>query len=69
MTEISLFFKDLCSSTLRIENLVQMAENIVVISNKMKMILQPRLFDMMEHLAIHLVHESLLGGPVQYRWM
>ncbi|KAK1434348.1 hypothetical protein QVD17_00087 [Tagetes erecta] len=23
----------------------------------------------MEHLVIHLAHEALLGGPVQYRWM
>ncbi|WMV24037.1 hypothetical protein MTR67_017422 [Solanum verrucosum] len=69
MTEISLFFKDLCSSTLRVENLVRMAKNIVVISNKLEKILPPRFFDVMEHLPIHLVHEALLGGPVQYRWM
>ncbi|KAK6775876.1 hypothetical protein RDI58_026877 [Solanum bulbocastanum] len=69
MEEISLFFKDLCSSTLRVENLVQMAKNIVVISNKLEKILPPGFFDVMEHLPIHLVHEALLGGPVQYRWM
>ncbi|WMV07895.1 hypothetical protein MTR67_001280 [Solanum verrucosum] len=69
MTEISLFFKDLCSSTLRVENLVRMAKNIVVISNKLEKILPPGFFDVMEHLPIHLVHEALLGSPVQYRWM
>nr|GEU87157.1 hypothetical protein [Tanacetum cinerariifolium] len=26
-------------------------------------------FDSMEHLVIHLTHEAILGGPVQYRWM
>ncbi|WMV23710.1 hypothetical protein MTR67_017095 [Solanum verrucosum] len=69
MAEISLFFKDLCSSTLRVENLVEMAKNIVVISNKLEKILPPGFFDVMEHLPIHLVHEALLGGPVQYKWM
>ncbi|XP_049368611.1 uncharacterized protein LOC125833494 [Solanum verrucosum] len=69
MAEISLFFKDLCSSTLRVENLVRMAKNIVVISNKLEKILPPGFFDVMEHLPIHLVHEALLGGLVQYRWM
>ncbi|WMV49787.1 hypothetical protein MTR67_043172 [Solanum verrucosum] len=69
MTEINLFFKDLCSSTLRVENLVRMAKNIVVISNKLEKILSPGFFDVMEHLLIHIVHEALLGGPVQYRWM
>ncbi|WMV40442.1 hypothetical protein MTR67_033827 [Solanum verrucosum] len=66
-----LFFKDLCSSTLKVENLVRMAKNIVVISNKLEKILPPGFFDVMEHLPIHLVHEhkALLGGPVQYRWM
>ncbi|KAK6803440.1 hypothetical protein RDI58_001224 [Solanum bulbocastanum] len=69
MAEINLFFKDLCSSTLRVENLVWMAKNIVVITNKLEKILPPGFFDVMEHLPIHLVHEALLGGPVQYRWM
>ncbi|KAK6779894.1 hypothetical protein RDI58_022078 [Solanum bulbocastanum] len=69
MAEISLFFKDLCSSTLKVENLVRMAKNIVVISNKLEKILPPGFFDVMEHLPIHLVHEALLGGLVQYRWM
>ncbi|XP_049410700.1 uncharacterized protein LOC125873917 [Solanum stenotomum] len=69
IAEISLLFKDLCSNTLRVENLVRMAKNIVVISNKLEKILPPGFFDVMEHLPIHLVHEALLGGPVQYRWM
>ena len=69
IAEISLFFKDLCSSTLRTNNLVRMAKNIVVITNKLEKILPPGFFDVMEHLLIHLVDEALLGGPVQYRWV
>ncbi|WMV55100.1 hypothetical protein MTR67_048485 [Solanum verrucosum] len=46
-----------------------MAKNTVVIRNKLEKILPPGFFDVMEHLPIHLVHEALLGGPVQYMWM
>ncbi|XP_060210890.1 uncharacterized protein LOC132637885 [Lycium barbarum] len=69
MTEISLFFNDLCSSTLREDNLSRMDYNIPVITNKLERILPPGFFDVMEHVAVHLVYEARLGGPVQYRWM
>ncbi|XP_060183229.1 uncharacterized protein LOC132613202 [Lycium barbarum] len=69
MTEISLFFKDLCSSTLRVDNLERMHKNISVITNKLEKILPPGFFDVMEHLPIHLVEEARLGGLVQCRWM
>lgn len=32
-------------------------------------IFPPSFFDVMEHLPIHLPHEAILGGPVQFRWM
>ena len=35
IAEISLFFKDLCSTTLNKENLARMESNIVVITNKL----------------------------------
>ena len=64
IAEISLFFKDLCVTTLKEENLARMDSNIVVITNKLEKIFPPALFDVMEHLPIHLVHEARLGGPV-----
>ncbi|XP_070011781.1 uncharacterized protein [Nicotiana sylvestris] len=69
ITKISLFFKNLCSSTLREENLHWMDQNIRVTSSKMENIFSCGFFDVMEHLLIHLVHEARLGGPVQCRWM
>jgi len=69
LTEISHFFKDLCSATLKEECLRRMEENIPIILYKLERIFPPGLFDSMEHLLIHLPHEALLGGPVQYRWM
>ncbi|XP_047251124.1 uncharacterized protein LOC107840432 isoform X2 [Capsicum annuum] len=69
MTEISLFFKDLCSSTLTEENLIRMERNIPIIMNMLEKILPPGFWDVMENLPMHLVHEARLGGPVQARWM
>ncbi|XP_070054771.1 uncharacterized protein [Nicotiana tomentosiformis] len=69
ITEISLFFEDLCSTTLREENLSQMNRKIPVISNKLERIFSYGFFDVMEHFPIHLVHDARLGGPVQCRWM
>ncbi|XP_060190439.1 uncharacterized protein LOC132619603 [Lycium barbarum] len=69
MKEISLFFKDLCSSTLRVDNLDRMHQNIPVITSKLEKILPPGFFDVMEYLPIHLAEEARLGGPVHCRWM
>ena len=69
LTELSQFFKDLCSATLREDDLIRMEQNIPVILCKLERIFPPAFFDSMEHLAVHLAHEARLGGPVQYRWM
>ena len=67
--EISLFFKDLCSNTLREENLSLMDINILLTLNKLENIFPPGFFYVMKHLLIHVVREARLGGPVQCRWM
>ena len=36
---------------------------------KLEKIFPPAFFDVMVHLAIHLLDEALLRGPVQYGWM
>nr|KYP36031.1 hypothetical protein KK1_042873 [Cajanus cajan] len=69
LIEISHFFKDLCSTTLRYDDLVKMEENIPLILCKLERVFPPAFFDSMEHLPIHLAYEARLGGPVQYRWM
>jgi len=68
-TELSQFLKDLCSTTLREENLLKLEHNIPIILCKLERIFPPTLFDSMEHLIIHLPYEARVGGPVQYRWM
>ena len=69
MTEVSLFFRELCSTTLKVEQLEKMEKNIVVTLCKLEKILPPGFFDHMEHLVVHLSYEAKFGGPVQYRWM
>ncbi|KOM43167.1 hypothetical protein LR48_Vigan05g077100 [Vigna angularis] len=69
ITEISHFFRDLCSTTLNKDDLAKMEENIPIILCKMERIFPPSFFDSMEHLPIHLPYEARLGGPVHYRWM
>ena len=69
ITEISQFFKQLCSSTLKEQDLDRIQDNIPVILYKLEKIFLPDFFYVMEYLPIHLVEEARLCGPVQYRWM
>ncbi|XP_075653053.1 uncharacterized protein LOC142623501 isoform X2 [Castanea sativa] len=69
LIELCLFFKDLCSRTMKLNVLNQMKEDIVMILCKMEMIFPPAFFDIMVHLALHLPREVELAGPVQFCWM
>jgi len=69
LTEISNFFRDLCSSKLNVDHIERLETNIVETLCKLEMIFPPSFFDSMEHLPIHLPFEAKVGGPVQYRWM
>ncbi|XP_042958053.1 uncharacterized protein LOC122293566 [Carya illinoinensis] len=69
LTELSSFFKELCARTLDVNRLSKLQLDIVTILCKLEMIFPPSFFDVMVHLAVHLPHEAIIGGPVQYRWM
>ncbi|XP_047268128.1 uncharacterized protein LOC107872501 [Capsicum annuum] len=69
ITEISLFFRDLCSGKLLESSLDRMEQNIPVITTKLEKIFPCGFSDVMEHILIHLIEEAHLGGPVQMRWM
>ncbi|XP_020238482.1 uncharacterized protein LOC109817593 isoform X2 [Cajanus cajan] len=69
ITELSKFFKDLCSTILRVDDLLLMEQNIIITTCKLERIFPPAFFNSMEHLPIHLPYEAKVGGPVQYRWM
>ena len=67
--ELSNFFQNLCSKTLKRSELEKLEEHIVLILCKLERFFPPAFFDVMVHLAVHLPREAILGGPVQYRWM
>ncbi|KAL3568114.1 hypothetical protein D5086_030765 [Populus alba] len=69
LTEISHFFRDICSSKMNVEHIEMLQTNIIETLCKLEMIFPPSFFDSMEHLPIHLPFEAKAGGPVQYRWM
>ena len=69
LAELSKFFRDLCSSVLRLDDLLLMEQNIVITTCKLERFFPPAFFNSMEHLPIHLPFEARVGGPVQYRWM
>ena len=69
LAELSQFFRELCSSSVRVDKLEIMEENIKVTICKLEQIFPPGFFNSMEHLPIHLAYEARVGGPVHYRWM
>ena len=69
ITEVSIFFRDLCSTVIQVDQMEKLVNNIVVTLCKLEKIFPPGFFDSMEHLPIHLPYEAKVGGPVQYRWM
>ncbi|KAM3281818.1 hypothetical protein P3S67_027465 [Capsicum chacoense] len=69
LIELSLFFKDLTSTTLRVDEMERLQGDIPQILCKLEHIFPPGFFDSMEHLLVHLPYEVKITGPVQYRWM
>ncbi|XP_060189063.1 uncharacterized protein LOC132618011 [Lycium barbarum] len=69
ITELSIFFRELCSKTLRVDVLDQLAAQIPITLSKLEKIFLPTFFDVMVHLVIHLPTEAKVAGPVQNRWM
>lgn len=69
LTEISQFFRDIYASALRVDDIIMLDQNILVILCKLEQVFPPGFFNSMEHLPVHLAYEAYLGGPVQYRWM
>jgi len=68
LTEISHFFRDICSSKLNVEHIERLQTNIVETLCKLEMIFPPSFFDSMEHLPIHLPFKTKAGGPFSNRY-
>ncbi|KAH7843036.1 hypothetical protein Vadar_012013 [Vaccinium darrowii] len=65
--ELGNFFQQLCSKTLKVEDLDKLEDHIILVLCKLEKIFPPAFFDVMVHLAMHLPREGKLGGPVHYR--
>jgi hypothetical protein len=55
------------AQTLKVNILKQVKVDIIVILCKMEQIFSLAFFDIMVHLAVHLLQKAELGGPVQNR--
>ncbi|KAL0416574.1 UNVERIFIED_CONTAM: hypothetical protein Slati_3489300 [Sesamum latifolium] len=69
LTEVSLLFQILCSTTLDVNKVQELKGNVATILCNLEKIFSPAFFDLMEHLIVHMLYEARVGGPVQYRWM
>ncbi|XP_058005408.1 uncharacterized protein LOC131181377 [Hevea brasiliensis] len=58
LTKLSNFFRELTSTTLRVEAMLQLNEEIPIILCKLERIFTPSFFDSMEHLPVHLAFEA-----------
>ncbi|XP_062164972.1 uncharacterized protein LOC133871559 [Alnus glutinosa] len=66
---LSGFFREICSKTLRLEDLDRLESRIPYILCQLERIFPPGFFTVMVHLLVHLATECKLGGPDHYRWM
>jgi hypothetical protein len=69
LAQLGRFFREICSKTLTRSDVKCLKNEIPEILCKLELIYPPTFFDVMVHLAIHLPHEALQKGPVQYGWM
>ena len=69
LASLSEYFRNVCASVLREDQLMEMHQQIAIILCKLETIFPPSFWNVMEHLPVHLAQEAYLGGPVHYRWM
>ena len=69
LIELSLFFKGLTSTRIKVEDMERLERDIPIIICKLERIFPLGFFDSMEHLPIHLPYEAKIAGLVQYCWM
>lgn len=73
LIEISHFFKDLCSTMLKEDDLVRIEENITLILCKLEIIsphgffIQWRIFLFILHMEQDLMHQCSIGGCIHFR--
>ena len=69
LIELSSFFRQLCLKSLTLSDLENLQRQIVLTLCHIEMLFPPSFMTVMVHLTVHLVDETIEGGPVLYRWM
>nr|GEY48712.1 hypothetical protein [Tanacetum cinerariifolium] len=69
LIELCLFFKQICSQTLMVDDMLKAQSKVIDILCNLELIYPPAFFDIMIHLVIHLPLEAIFGGPVLPWWM
>ncbi|GJV10723.1 reverse transcriptase domain-containing protein [Tanacetum coccineum] len=69
LIELCLFFKQICSQTLMVDDMLKAQSKVIDILCNLELIYPPAFFDIMIHLVIHLPLEAIFGGPIRPRWM
>ena len=57
ITELSLFYKEFCSTTLKVEHIRKLENDIPILLCKLEKIFPPGLFNVMKHLPVHLPYK------------
>jgi len=68
LAELSHFFRMLCAEQICPLIIGKLHDLVPEFLCKLEMIFPPCFFVPMAHLVVHLANETLLGGPVQFRW-
>ena len=69
LIKLACFFREICSKTLTILDIVAVEADIAVTLCELEKIFPPSFFTVMEHLVMHLAAEAKIGDPVHYCWM
>ncbi|KAL2512828.1 Uncharacterized protein Adt_18428 [Abeliophyllum distichum] len=69
ITELCTFFKKLCARSIKVSDMVNAQQQLILILCKLERIFPPAFYDIMIHFVMHLPEEAILGGPVYMRWM
>ncbi|XP_057446719.1 uncharacterized protein LOC130738643 isoform X1 [Lotus japonicus] len=69
LMRLCFFFKAICRKVIDPQKLPRLQQEIVLTLCELEMYFPPSFFDIMIHLIVHLVKETLSCGPCYMRWM
>ncbi|GJY81243.1 zinc finger, PHD-type containing protein [Tanacetum coccineum] len=67
LIELCLFFKQICSQTLMVDDMLKAQSKVIDILCNLELIYPPAFFDIMIHMVIHLPLKAIFGEPIRPR--